>query len=735
MYKNAANIAILLPYTHPSRYNNYVVSLAHHVIAAWFLKCRLSYRRNFVRFIIHGLHNYTLMPFEINNIAILLPYTNPSRYNNYVVSLAHHVIAAWFLKYRRNFVRFIIHGLHNYTLMPFEINNIAILLPYTNPSRYNNYVVSLAHHVIAAWFLKCRLSYRRNFVRFIIHGLHNYTLMPFEERLPRNPANSSGPTQALNPAPANEDSSNRQRSSSLGSRAVSRAPLGGRGGGVNAGGAASQASASAAFHVELTETCVDLLSRYAFTPCSVKPHRSDLAEFMFNGGQSSTWLVGHKLVTITTSGCLQNTIKMGLCDRCSTLCRQHSERAASPLPTASSSPLPMNNSTTPALQAPPNDTTAAPGDIKRQNSGENRDPIGEALAHITQRLDKISRDVETEEGNWSRVGELAGGGACPCWCAQWAEVHVRAPTGDTAWVARLQNPTAIHAHSDPLEDVAALLSAPYQSGSSTNVAPTSTAPPAAPAPAAPAQPGITEANMYQYLNVAALLSAPYQSGSSTSVPPTSIAPPAAPAPAAPAQPGITEANMGDETWRDTAYETNPGDLHKSSSDSVVTGDRPQPHAASHCIGPPAPPRMSTQPINIPGSPQRQSSSSTTDDDDMLLIAPSGKTRHPVRRSNSSPEMSSWKLSARDDLDPIRMEPDHHMIVLPPQQPTQPQNNSQTTKKVAYTYSSVTLAIKLHVVMETQHQRRSGPNQDGTRSPHDSAAAAATYATTKQLTDN
>lgn len=45
----------------------------------------------------------------------------------------------------------------------------AILLPYTNPSRYNHYVVSLAHHVIAAWFLKCRLSYRRNFVRFIIH--------------------------------------------------------------------------------------------------------------------------------------------------------------------------------------------------------------------------------------------------------------------------------------------------------------------------------------------------------------------------------------------------------------------------------------------------------------------------------------------------------------------------------------------------------------------------------------
>lgn len=99
-------------------------------------------------------------------------------------------------------------------------------------------------------------------------------------------------------------------------------------------------SASAAFHVELTETCVDLLARYATTPCTVKPQRyeprapgtprrhivfvytrcnlnsrSDLAEFLFNGGQSMTWLVGHKLVTITTSGCLQNSLKQGLCDR------------------------------------------------------------------------------------------------------------------------------------------------------------------------------------------------------------------------------------------------------------------------------------------------------------------------------------------------------------------------------------------------------------------------------------
>jgi hypothetical protein len=43
----------------------------------------------------------------------------------------------------------------------------AISLPYTNPFKYNHYTVSLAHHVLAVWFLKCRLPFRRDFVKFI----------------------------------------------------------------------------------------------------------------------------------------------------------------------------------------------------------------------------------------------------------------------------------------------------------------------------------------------------------------------------------------------------------------------------------------------------------------------------------------------------------------------------------------------------------------------------------------
>lgn len=40
-----------------------------------------------------------------------------------------------------------------------------------------------------------------------------------------------------------------------------------------------------------------------------------MAEWMFSGGNSMTWLVGHKLVTITTAGCAVNSLKQGMCDR------------------------------------------------------------------------------------------------------------------------------------------------------------------------------------------------------------------------------------------------------------------------------------------------------------------------------------------------------------------------------------------------------------------------------------
>ena len=75
-----------------------------------------------------------------------------------------------------------------------------------------------------------------------------------------------------------------------------------------------------AFHSELSETCVDILSTYAYANLSAKPKRIPTAEFLLKNGQSCSWIIGTKIVTITTSTCDQTSNRGSLCDRCYLVC-------------------------------------------------------------------------------------------------------------------------------------------------------------------------------------------------------------------------------------------------------------------------------------------------------------------------------------------------------------------------------------------------------------------------------
>lgn len=37
----------------------------------------------------------------------------------------------------------------------------------SSSTRFNQYIVCLAHHVIAMWFIRCRLPFRKDFVPYI----------------------------------------------------------------------------------------------------------------------------------------------------------------------------------------------------------------------------------------------------------------------------------------------------------------------------------------------------------------------------------------------------------------------------------------------------------------------------------------------------------------------------------------------------------------------------------------
>ncbi|XP_063234483.1 tuberin isoform X2 [Bacillus rossius redtenbacheri] len=459
----------------------------------------------------------------------------------------------------------------------------AISMPYTNPFKYNHYTVSLAHHVVAVWFLKCRLPFRRDLVEFITMGLKANVIVPFEDN------------RIFKSDLVNEDSSNRKRSSSLteqGSRRAVRAVSGaGRMDGRPTELKPAMDEALMNFHMELTETCIDLMARYTFSTCSALPKRLPTSEFLLGGGQSMSWLLGNKLVTVTTSGCNQKVLRNGLCDKCWTLCRLEKE-PTSPEASTEQDGRPQkpgnhrqSNDATPLASQPAKDggtprpagSTAAssvsstPATAATSPVEEKRKPLGADTLHTHEpephKLEQIvfgSHEPEKQERQF-----------CACWCQGWAEIHIRRPTGDMSWVMRIQNHFSYQLSPPdfPLADISTLF--------------------------------------MPSLNTRSEQLEDYISG---------------------------HKRINSENLPESEYDAIL-DHHFEQDTEGLTNSHP---VLGVNTGP-------SGPILIPGSPMRreisrQNSRDSLDcDGDLYDGEESGKSRNPVRRSNSSPEMSStWK---------------------------------------------------------------------------------------------
>ncbi|KAM7418767.1 hypothetical protein PAMA_016070 [Pampus argenteus] len=366
------------------------------------------------------------------------------------------------------------------------VSVFAISLPYTNPSKFNQYIVSLAHHVIAMWFIRCRLPFRKDFVQYITKGLRSNALLPFDD--------------------SHEQSSFRARSTSLNERpkrmhtSTTTCSLGS----ADENAVTQADEGLKTVHLELTETCLDMMARYVFSNFSALPKRSPIAEFLLAGGRSMTWLVGNKLVTITTSGGVRTQALLGL-DMAERLggggemtrsdpslhtritkeapaklesqsSQQHNRatrirvrsmsgghalragpaQSLSPLVSPSESELaaPLSPSSGPTLDGlgPPSSTPSAPPPLKDNPS------LAEFVPMLTQ---------------------------------GWAEIFIRRPSGNTSWLMCLENPPSPFSSelgNMPLQELSSVLMAmegvkepPAQTAS----APASTA---APAPAPVSEP-------------------------------------------------------------------------------------------------------------------------------------------------------------------------------------------------------------------------------------------------------
>uniref|UniRef100_A0AAX7VAM9 Tuberin n=1 Tax=Astatotilapia calliptera TaxID=8154 RepID=A0AAX7VAM9_ASTCA len=327
------------------------------------------------------------------------------------------------------------------------VSVFAISLPYTNPSKFNQYIVSLAHHVIAMWFIRCRLPFRKDFVQYITKGLRSNALLPFDDSHEQSPFRAR--STSLNERPKRMHTST--TTCSLGSadeNAVTQADEGLK-----------------TVHLELTETCLDMMARYVFSNFSALPKRSPIAEFLLAGGRSMTWLVGNKLVTITTSGGVRTQALLGL-DMADRLGGGGGELTRSD----------------PSLHT--RMTKEAPAKLESQSSQQHNRAARIRVRSMSGPSSSTSAtpSVPPTLKDNPTLAEFA-----PMLTQGWAEIFIRRPSGNTSWLMCLENPPSPFSSelgNMPLQELSSVLMAmegvkepPTQTAS----APASTAVPA-PAP-------------------------------------------------------------------------------------------------------------------------------------------------------------------------------------------------------------------------------------------------------------
>ncbi|XP_076458884.1 tuberin-like isoform X2 [Babylonia areolata] len=314
----------------------------------------------------------------------------------------------------------------------------GIALPYTNPFKFSHYTVSLAHHVINIWFIRCRLPFRKGFVKYITRHLSSYVQrLARESQLEQQRLERHNQNSALRNRSGSEGAASRRRMFS-GPPAVRRErPL-------------PMDEKMTQFHQELMETAIDSFSRYAFGNMSNVLKRSPMGDFLLKDGLSETWLVGNKLVTVTTSGGGNRENGSMFCSKClHRLQRSHNKlspkekrrRHKSAIFTRSISEMSgegvgSNSGVSPHRE----DGRQTRDDMSVVYEGSRDDAAVQTGSSLSSGFDieslgSMFRSWRSQHQDKSLVSSKP----CPCWCSGWAEIVIRAASGNVAWIMRTEN--------------------------------------------------------------------------------------------------------------------------------------------------------------------------------------------------------------------------------------------------------------------------------------------------------
>jgi hypothetical protein len=77
------------------------------------------------------------------------------------------------------------------------ISILATAIKYTNPVKFNSFIVQFAHYVICIWFMKCHKDIRKNYATFTCKGLYKEVIMELELLKDNKSPNKSSSTNEL----------------------------------------------------------------------------------------------------------------------------------------------------------------------------------------------------------------------------------------------------------------------------------------------------------------------------------------------------------------------------------------------------------------------------------------------------------------------------------------------------------------------------------------------------------
>ena len=226
---------------------------------------------------------------------------------------------------------------------------------------------------------------------------------------------------------------------------------------------------------ELIETCMDLLASYTFGMCSNVPQKSTLFERIFDRPRSETWLIGHKLITVTTSNCTSRASNNGLCEKCNEICKSTNVNSTSSNVNSTSSDINSTssnmNSTSSNVNSTSNVTIHSDSDndfsysseIDKINRRRHQSEFHSNRPTTSKPISNAFDDSFIKSHNISQ-SKTNSNALCCCWCQNWAEISIRRSTGVTSWIFKLQNtfgmtPQYFSTPSDDLPNLAKLFSA------------------------------------------------------------------------------------------------------------------------------------------------------------------------------------------------------------------------------------------------------------------------------------